>query len=184
MPGCRAWQKHKSMQMDVLVIGAGASGLMAAGTAATRGRKVVILEKMPRPARKLRITGKGRCNLTNIAPVSEFMKHIGPDSRFLKYTFSEFFSKDLIEFFNKIGIATVTEQGGRVFPESENAQDIVDALVDWTKKLGVEIRCSSPVKRIMVTSQSASGILLENGQHIKAERIILAAGGASYPATG
>ena len=129
------------METDIIIIGAGASGLMSAGTAAGRGKKVLVLEKMQRPARKLRITGKGRCNLTNIASPAEFMKHIGPDGRFLKFAFSTFFSGDLIKFFENIGVPTVTEQGGRVFPSSESAQEIVDSLVKWAKKQGAEIIC-------------------------------------------
>jgi predicted Rossmann fold flavoprotein len=172
------------MQADVIVIGGGASGLLAAGTAAGRGHKVVILEKMPRPGRKLRITGKGRCNLTNIAPPSEFMKHIGPDGRFLKYAFSKFFSDDLVEFFNKIGVPTLSEQGGRVFPASESAQDIVDALVKWAKSRGAEIRCEQSVKHIALNGPAVSGVILEDGSHMPSQSVILCTGGASYPATG
>ncbi|MCK9611830.1 MAG: NAD(P)/FAD-dependent oxidoreductase [Bacteroidales bacterium] len=172
------------MNYDVIIIGAGASGLMCAGTAASRGLHVMLLEKMPMPARKLRISGKGRCNITNIAPQSEFMKHIGPDTRFLKYAFATFFSKELIHFFESIGVPTITEQGGRVFPASESAQDVVDALVKWAKKQGIEMICKEPVSCITVNDNKATGIILANGKHIPAKKVVLATGGASYPATG
>jgi predicted Rossmann fold flavoprotein len=173
-----------AMHSDLIIIGGGASGLMAAGIAAARGRMVIILEKMSRPARKLSITGKGRCNITNIASPAEFMKHIGPDSRFLKFAFSKFFAQDLITFFNGIGVQTVTEQGGRVFPASEKAQDVVDALVNWATKSGVEIRCDQPVKHIALRGQEVAGVIMEDSSLLKAGSVILASGGSSYPATG
>lgn len=169
---------------DVIVVGGGAAGLMAAGTAAESGAKVLLLEKMKRPGRKLRITGKGRCNLTNIAEVSEFISHIGPDGRFLRQAFSRFFSEDLIGFFNTIGIKTVIERGGRVFPASEKAQDIVDCLVNWVEKSGVIIKCSSSVKNLKIEHNSIKGVELSNGKIFNADSVIIATGGASYPATG
>jgi predicted Rossmann fold flavoprotein len=174
----------ENFHTDVIVIGGGASGLMAAIIAAKHGKKVLILEKMQMPARKLRITGKGRCNLTNIAPVSEFLKHIGPDSRFLKFCFSHFFSTDLIEFMNAIGVQTVNEQGGRVFPISESAQDVVDALVSYARSLKVDIICNTRVKGIQTREGKVSGVLLDDERFIPASSVILATGGCSYPATG
>jgi len=100
----------------VIVVGGGAAGLMAAGQAAELGAETLLLEKMDRPGRKLRITGKGRCNLTNVAPMSEFMAHFGDNGRFLRQAFFRFFAPDLVEFFEDLGVRTLTERGGRVFP--------------------------------------------------------------------
>lgn len=172
------------MQTEIIIIGGGASGLMAAGIAAGRGKQVLLLEKMQRPARKLRITGKGRCNLTNIASPSEFMKHIGPDGRFLKHAFSTFFSDDLIAFFSSIGIPTVTEQGGRVFPAGESAQEVVDALIKWAQSQGVVIRCEHTVKHVAVKDQAVAGVIMDDGSMTPGGKVVLCTGGASYPATG
>src|SRR5271157_2146446 len=114
---------------DVVVIGAGAAGLIAAGRAAELGAKVLLLEKMERAGRKLLITGKGRCNITNDAPMSDFIEHIYPNGRFLKNAFSEYFSKDIVAQLNQMGVETVVERGGRVFPVSNKSADVVNALL-------------------------------------------------------
>ena len=121
--------------VDVLVIGAGPAGLMAAGQAASGGAQVMLLEKMDRPGRKLRITGKGRCNLTNIEELAGFLQHFQPDGRFLRHAFHQFFSQELLSFFQTLGVSTVVERGGRVFPASGDAGQVVDALVRWTESL-------------------------------------------------
>jgi len=112
----------------VIVIGGGASGLMAAGQAAEGGATVTLLERKDRPGRKLSLTGKGRCNLTNIAELSDFITHFGPNGRFLRQAFSRFFSHDLVTFLGELGVETESERGGRVFPTSDDALEIVDAL--------------------------------------------------------
>lgn len=173
----------------VIVIGAGAAGLMAAGQAAFGGAQTLLLEKMERPARKLRITGKGRCNLTNTLPMAEFLDHFGAGGKFLRPAFSRFFSSELIAFFEELGIPTVTERGGRVFPAENKAQDIVDALVRWARKCGVQIQPQSPVKGLVMEGGRVRGVeLVSSGrgeEHIlPADAVILATGGASYPATG
>jgi predicted Rossmann fold flavoprotein len=165
---------------------------MAAGQAAETGAEALLLEKMPRPGRKLRITGKGRCNLTNIAPISEFISHFAPNGRFLRQTFSRFFSSELLAFLDNLGVRTVTERGGRVFPGSEQAQDIVDALAAWARKSGVTLRTGSPVGELLVEGKRMVGVRVERssadrgkGSRVhKADAVILATGGASYPATG
>ncbi|MEI6764400.1 MAG: NAD(P)/FAD-dependent oxidoreductase [Bacteroidota bacterium] len=169
---------------DILVIGGGASGLLAAGTAASKGKKVVILERMPRPARKLRITGKGRCNITNIAPIKEFLQHTGPDNRFLNPVFSRFFSGELIAFLNSIGIKTITERGGRVFPEGGDAKIVTDKLVSWAERQGVKIQCGIRVMSIIRKENTVTGVMTDNGTVIHAPAVILASGGCSYPLTG
>jgi len=140
---------------------------------------------MNRPGRKLRITGKGRCNLTNIVGITDFLAHFGKSGRFLHQAFSMFFNNDLISFFNDIDIPTVTERGGRVFPASERAEDVVDALVDWTKKQGVILRTDFPVKSIEVEQGRVNGVRsVAKGGVETADSVIITTGGASYPATG
>jgi predicted Rossmann fold flavoprotein len=124
----------------VIVVGGGAAGLMAAGQAADLGAETLVLEKMNRPGRKLRITGKGRCNLTNVATVSEAIENFGTSGRFLRQAFARFFTSELISFFERIGVQTVTERGGRVFPASGQAQDVLDALMRWVGQKGVTLR--------------------------------------------
>jgi predicted Rossmann fold flavoprotein len=174
-------------KLKVIVVGGGASGLLAAGEAAKAGAETLLFESMPRPGRKLRISGKGRCNLTNSAPVSEFISHFGKNGRFLRQAFSRFFSEDLEAFLNELGIATVVERGGRLFPESGEAQDIVDALVSWTASCGVKILRSSPVEGLVIEEGRAAGVHLlrdEQKRIYKADAVIITTGGISYPGTG
>jgi predicted Rossmann fold flavoprotein len=167
----------------VIVVGAGAAGLMAAGQAAEIGAETLLLEKMNHPGRKLRIAGKGRCNLTNVAPVSEFIAHFGPSGRFLRQAFHQFFNADLVAFLEELGVRTVAERGGRVFPSSGQAQDVVDALVWWIGKQGVTLRTRSSVKRLLVEGERVIGVQVPRRIH-RADAVIVATGGASYPATG
>lgn len=167
---------------------------MAAGRAAELGASVLLVEKMNQPGRKLRITGKGRCNLTNDISLAEFIKHIHPDGKKLRNAFSKFFSHELIDFLQKLNVKTVVERGGRIFPESEDAGEIVDALIKWCHKAGVIIKCNSKVTFITTSNKIVSGITVieknENGKNISesinyiGKRIIIATGGLSYPATG
>lgn len=167
----------------VIVVGGGASGLMAAGMAAENGARVIVMEKMKRPARKLGLTGKGRCNLTNTAPQPEFIEHFGPNGRFLRQAFSRFFSDDLIGFFEKLGVPTEIERGGRVFPKSEKALDVVRALLQWVSDLRVEIRTQSRINHISIKTNRVVGVFDRNTGY-EADAVILAAGGSSYPRTG
>lgn len=173
---------------DVIVIGAGASGLMAAGRAAEHGKKVLLVEKMKRPGRKLAITGKGRCNITNTVPLTDFTKQIAPDGQFLQSAFSRFYTPELIRHFHKIGLPTIEERGLRVFPKSGKALDVVDALVNWCKKNRVEIVTNSRVTQILTENKQVTGIeaVNEKGQKLNysGRKIILATGGLSYPLTG
>jgi len=164
---------------------------MAAGQAAQVGAETLLLEKMDRPGRKLRIAGKGRCNLTNVAPVSEFIAHFGPNGRFLRQAFHQFFNADLVAFFEGLGVRTVTERGGRVFPVSGEAQDVVDALARWVRERGVTSRTRSPVERLLVEGGRVVGVQVSRNQvsgekpgFYSADAVIVATGGASYPATG
>ena len=172
------------MRRKVLVVGGGPAGLMAAGQAAATGARTTLLEKMSRPGRKLRITGKGRCNLTNVAPLADFCRHFGATGRFLRPAFSGFFSADLTAFLEQEGIETVTERGGRVFPTSDRAQDVVDALVRWVGKQGVTLRTGLSVQGLLPEKQRVVGVRVAGGGTIHADAVILATGGASYPGTG
>ena len=124
---------------DVIVIGGGPAGLMAAGQSAARRKKVLLIEKMNTPGRKLLLTGKHRCNLTNTASIEDALAHFNPGGRFLTQLFYQFYSDELRAFFSEIGIETVVQRGGRVFPSSEKAQDVLNAILDWNKSLGVAI---------------------------------------------
>jgi len=170
----------------VIVVGAGVAGLMAAGQAAESGAGVLLLEKMNRPARKLCITGKGRCNLTNVALLADFIAHFGPNGRFLRQAFSRFFTPDLVAFFQELGVPTVTERGGRVFPASEEAQEVADALAGWVRGRGVTLRTQSPVERLIVEGRRVMGVQVsfEKPGFYRADAVIVATGGASYPSTG
>ena len=172
------------VRRKVLVVGGGPAGLMAAGQAAATGARTTLLEKMSRPGRKLRITGKGRCNLTNVAPLADFCRHFGATGRFLRPAFSSIFSADLIAFLEQEGVETVTERGGRVFPASDRAQDVVDALVRWVGKQGVILRTGLSVQGLLPEKQRVVGVRVAGGGTIHADAVILATGGASYPGTG
>ncbi|KAB2870074.1 MAG: NAD(P)/FAD-dependent oxidoreductase [Bacteroidales bacterium] len=169
---------------DLIVIGAGPAGLIAAGRAAMQGAKVVVLEKMEKPARKLRITGKGRCNITNMRPFNEFIQEITPNPRFLNKAFGSFFNKQIIEILDEMGVETITERGQRVFPASGKAWDVADGLVKWAKKQGAEIYIHCPVTGIIEENKAVKGVKLDDNTEIIAPCLIIATGGKSYPATG
>ena len=169
---------------DIIVIGGGAAGLMAAGTAAERGASVLLLETMHRPGRKLMITGKGRCNLSNNTRVGTYLEHIRPLPKFCLPMFSRFFVDDTLRFFHRIGLPTTEERGRRIFPRSERASDVVDALVSWNTENGVRIRCNSRVKGLELHEGAVAAVITETGEAFGCKSCILATGGRSYPATG
>lgn len=171
------------MTRRIAVIGGGPAGLMAAGQAAEAGADTLLLEKMSRPGLKLCITGKGRCNITNIAELTDFIDHFGTTGPFLHQAFSRFFAPDLIDFFKNLGLELVTERGGRVFPASGKAPDVLKVLLQWVKKCGVQIKVSSAVDKLMTSSGHITGVV-SHGREIPCDAVILATGGASYPATG
>jgi len=158
--------------------------LMAAGRAAELGAETLLLEKMNRPGRKLCITGRGRCNLTNVAPLSDFITRFGPSGQFLRQAFSRFFSAELVALFEELGVPTVTERGGRVFPVSGQAREVVDALVHWVRKRGGTLRTRSPVERLLVEGGRVVGVQVSPNRVHRSDAVIIATGGASYPATG
>lgn len=173
------------MDYDVIVVGGGAAGLMAACTAAERGRKVLLLEKMDQAGRKLRITGKGRCNLTNTNPLRDTLPHIGSDSRFLRNAYGRFFATELMEWFEQRGVELTVERGNRVYPASGKALDIFLALInELESNSNVTIRKNTTVKSIETFEGQATAVILEKGERIPCRHIILATGGLSYPTTG
>jgi predicted Rossmann fold flavoprotein len=156
---------------------------MAAGQAALAGAKITLLEKMKLPGRKICISGKGRCNLTNIAELSDFIAHFGKKGRFLRQPFGRFFSRELMDFFDELGLDLVKERGGRVFPASGKAPEVLAVFLDWLRHCGVQVKTSSAVDALLVEDGQIRGVIC-NGQEILGDAVILTTGGASYPATG
>lgn len=168
---------------QVIVIGGGAAGLMAAFAAAESGAKVTILEKKASVGRKLLITGKGRCNVTNSGDIQTFIKNLPGNGSFLYSALHAFSNQDMVEFLERYGVETKVERGGRVFPVSDKARDVIDAFLRALQEFDVEIKTAEPVKR--VRTRADGRILVETGQQqYQADAVIIAAGGASYPGTG
>jgi predicted Rossmann fold flavoprotein len=170
------------MNHSVIVIGGGPAGLLASATAASKGATVTLLERMDRPGRKLRICGKGRGNIGNTAPLNEFLTHFGKNFRFLRPALSHFFTTDTVELLNDLGVPTKEERGGRLFPVSDSAQDLVDAFVRNARTNGVTIRTGCRVRGVKRKDERFE--VTFGTQTLTADRIILTTGGASYPATG
>ncbi|HMK65548.1 MAG TPA: aminoacetone oxidase family FAD-binding enzyme, partial [Thermodesulfobacteriota bacterium] len=173
----------KETEYDVIVIGAGASGLMAAGVAGASGVRVLLLEKMSRAGLKLGITGKGRCNVTNLGELEDFINSYSPDGRFLRNCFARFFNRELMTFFEDRGVPLVVERGQRVFPKSNRALDIVSALLRFIREGGVTLLKEHPVQEILQQEGRVQGVVSQ-GACFKASQVVLAGGGASYPQTG
>lgn len=169
---------------QILVIGAGPAGMMAAIRAAENGAAVTLLEKMKRPGRKMMITGKGRCNITNAADVPEIIRNIHGNGAFLNSSMRAFDNQDVMEFFRQQGVPVKVERGNRVFPVSDKAQDVVVAMVHRLHELDVRIELEMPVADILLQEGRVAGVRTKSGAHYKADAVILAVGGASYPGTG
>ena len=181
-------RKFSQKMYDVIVIGAGAAGLMAAATAARNGKKVLLMEKMEKAGRKIRITGKGRCNLTNARPPEEFKEAIRTNADFFEVAFAEFNNKATIRFFERLGVKLEIERGQRVFPKSGKAWDIANALVDYCLDNEVEITYNTRVTEILAMDNKVYGVMFQNKRGFmrkeEVENIIIATGGVSYPGTG
>ena len=172
------------MSKKVVVVGAGAAGTMAAGAAAVNGADVLLLERNEKIARKVMITGKGRCNVTNNAgDIQSMISNIPGNGRFLYGAFSAFDYNDTIDFFEKLGVPLKTERGNRVFPVSDKAVDIVDALNRYITDRGVKRKTARVVDLIMENG-AVIGVKTENGDTFHADAVIVATGGLSYPKTG
>ena len=180
-------KKETSSKYDVIVVGAGAAGLIAAGRAAELGAKVLLIEKMKSAGRKLLITGKGRCNISNDAHQSTYFKNILPNGKYLKHAFGAFFSKDIVQLLNNQGVETTTERGDRIFPTSNKALDVLNALMNWVKIKQVEIIYSSKVEELLIGNGSINGVRISKNDQssiIYSKSVIICTGGKSYPATG
>ena len=173
------------IETDIIVIGGGAAGLMAAAGAAGHGCNVLVLEKMPRPGRKIMITGKGRCNFTNLKAWNEFSGHIHPKPNFLKPAFYNLSSEKMIAFLADNGMESVVERGDRAFPTSHLASDVVDALVRAAEGAGARILCGKEVSNIMQNEAETSFVITcSDGSTFKCGRLVICTGGLSYPKTG
>jgi predicted flavoprotein YhiN len=173
----------RNTQTDVLVIGAGAAGMMAAGRAARTGARVLLLEKTGQCGKKILVSGKTRCNLTNTAGLAQFISMYGPNGRFLHGAFSRFFRDELLSLFTSCGVATKVERGGRIFPVSDDARDVVTAMRSYMTQGGVRIIFNSAVSAII--PEGPGGFTVRNGSgDYHARCVVVAAGGASWPATG
>lgn len=177
--------------VQIVVVGGGPAGMMAAIKAAENGAEVVLLEKNHLCGRKLAITGKGRCNITNTKPWGEFATHVHPKSNFVKSAFFNFSNAATIDYFNSIGLETVETQGNRVFPKSMNAFDVVDALVNRMKQVGVKLITDADLlavctdgSKFKCTYNDISSPRIIRTEVIMSNALIIATGGLSYPATG
>ncbi len=169
---------------QIIVVGGGAAGCMAAGTAAKNGAKVLLLERNDKLARKVLITGKGRCNVTNnLNEVGELIANVPGNGRFLYSAFTDFMPQDMRDFLEAHGVKTKVERGNRVFPESDRAMDVVDVLALYTEENGVE-RKTERVTKILTEDGKAVGVECESGKTYSADAVILTTGGKSYPRTG
>lgn len=173
---------------DVIVVGAGAAGMMAAATAARNGRRVLLMEKMEKAGRKIRISGKGRCNLTNARPPEEFREAIRTNADFFDVAFAEFNNRATIRLFEHLGVKLDIERGQRVFPHSGKAWDIANALADYCTDNGVDMMFGARVAEVLAVEGKVYGVRYFNKRGFErkeeASNVIVATGGVSYPATG
>lgn len=170
--------------MNVLIIGGGPAGMMAAIISAKQGNNVTILEKMNSCGKKLLITGKGRCNITNSANIDDFLKNIPGNPRFLYSSFNNFSNEDIVNFLENQGVKTKVERGGRIFPVSDKSIDVLNAFISKLKELNVKIITNCKVKKILVEDGYVKGVQTEENKTFLADKVILATGGKSYPVTG
>lgn len=172
--------------MKVVVVGGGPAGIMAAISAASNGANVILLEKNNSLGKKLLITGKGRCNITSSIDISDFIKNIPGNGRFLYSAFQNYTNEDVIKLMENNGVKVKEERGNRIFPVSDSAQTVLDAFIKELKKYkNIEIKTNAKVKKILIDENSfVEGVLLENGEKILGGKVVLATGGKSYPLTG
>lgn len=170
--------------MKVVVIGGGPAGMVSAISAARNKNEVVLLEKNNSLGRKLLITGKGRCNITSSLDMNDFISNIPGNGRFLFSVFQSFTNNDIIELLRKNGVEVKEERGNRIFPLSDKAEDVLNALIKEMKRNNVKIKTNSKVTKILVKGSKVAGVELENGESLVADKVILATGGKSYPVTG
>ncbi len=172
-----------SVTTTVVVVGGGASGLVWAGMAARRGRRVIVLERNRRMARKLLITGKGRCNITNNCDVSGFIANVPQNGRFLYSSLGAFNPQDMMQILTEQGLELKTERGNRVFPKSDKARDVVDALVEFARNAGCKF-LTGRATNLLLDNGYCSGVQTETGEKIMSDAVVVCTGGLSYPLTG
>ena len=168
----------------IVVIGGGAAGMLAALFAVRGGAKVALLERNEKLGKKVYITGKGRCNLTNVAEGEDFMRAILRNPRFLYAALAELDSRGMMELMERLGVPLKVERGGRVFPVSDRASDVTNGLRRELERLGVEIRYEARVKELILNEGRCGGVVLDGNARIEADAVILCTGGVSYPTTG
>lgn len=174
----------EAMDYDVIVIGGGPSGLMAAIAAQQAGAQTLLIEKGNKLGRKLAISGGGRCNVTNAKPLDQLIQNIPGNGRFLFSALTRFSNQDVVQFFERLGIPLKEEDRGRVFPLSDKASTVVTAMVNELYALGVSVRLDTPVKQLMADEEKVIGVETHQGENFFCRAIIVAAGGASVPQTG
>ena len=167
----------------VVVIGGGAAGLMAAVIAGREGAKVTLLEKMNYVGKKMGITGKGRCNITNACDMSDFIKNTPGNGKFLYGAYERFTNEDLLQLLHDAGLETKVERGGRVFPASDSALDVRNTFMKLMKHYGVDVHLEEPVKKLLVDDGVVTGVVTDRETY-HADAVVIATGGKSYPATG
>ena len=178
----------------VIVVGGGPAGMFAAYFAAKNGHKVTLLEQNEKLGKKLYITGKGRCNITNASDMEELFKNVCSNPKFLYSAFYSYTNEQVVDFFEGYGLRTKVERGNRVFPMSDHSSDVIATLSKALKNVGVEVRLYTKVKELLTSEVSdgneiesqpmISGVVLDNGERIQADAVVLATGGISYPSTG
>lgn len=169
---------------EILVAGGGAAGMMAALFAARAGASVTLLERNEKLGKKIYITGKGRCNLTNDCSLEEFLRQVPRNPRFLYGALNRFGPQDMMALMEEAGCPVEVQRGQRVFPRSEKASDVIRALARLMEQAGVRVRLHSRIQSLIVREGRAAGVVLENGERLEADAVILALGGQSYPMTG
>jgi predicted Rossmann fold flavoprotein len=177
----------KQHQYDVIVIGAGAAGIIASGAAAHRGARVLLVEKMRQVGRKILITGKGRCNITHDGPTSVYYENTFPNGRFLKHAFNAFFKDDILQIMQQSGVETTTERGSRVFPVSNKSMDVLKAMLNWMGRKNIDMVLNHRVNELIIEEGSVKGIRTMSDHGMRdymAKNVIVCTGGKSYPATG
>ncbi|WP_031515966.1 NAD(P)/FAD-dependent oxidoreductase [Desulfofalx alkaliphila] len=172
------------MNYDLAVIGGGPAGMMAAATAASNGLRVILLEKNEKLGKKLYITGKGRCNVTNYGDLEDFLNNVVSNRKFLYSAFNAFTNHQLLDLLHSFGVKTKVERGNRVFPASDKSSDIIKGFEKHLRKLGVDIRYHCPVKKILCTNSTVTGVLLQDNTKIYCPKVLIATGGLSYQNTG
>lgn len=183
-PALQKTNSNQATRHDIIVIGGGPSGLMAAISAGLHGAQVLLLDKGSKLGRKLAISGGGRCNVTNRLSQEEMIKHIPGNGRFMYSPFSVFNNEKIIQFFEGLGIALKEEDRGRMFPVSNKAKDVVQTLILKAEELGIEMQINSPVDKVLFDEQLVKGVRLLSGESIPARAVIIAVGGKSVPHTG